>query len=202
MTSISEQQKDKSWRSFFRIVAHALTVTLFLVALAGCASTTQPSFTRKATALPTMTTTTPCSFFPSVQETSWSPIGSVWKLTVFFLSGSRQGQSEQSLMTFSPDGSLMATFPGATASAPPALPPAVDGSWCMTGINAFRYQFKDLILHSGKIVAYVATHIDANLTSKTTFEAGGVGIAYAAATGQPLPAQYGVTRTVAVASVR
>src|SRR5262249_13412544 len=97
-------------------------------------------------------------------------------------------------------GSLTATFPGATVSAPPTLPPAIDGSWCMTGTNAFRYQFKDLILHEGKIVAYVATHIDANLTSKTTFEAGGVGIAYSAATGQPLPAQYNVTRTIAVTS--
>jgi len=130
----------------------------------------------------------------------WTPTGVVWKLTVTFLTGSRHGQSEQSVMTFSRDGSLTATFPGTNASAPPTLPPAIDGSWCMTGINAFHYQFKDPILHANKMVAYVAVHIEASRTSKTTFEAGGVEIAYSTSSGQPIPGQYGVTQTFAATS--
>ena len=119
-------------------------------------------------------TTTPSS--------DWSPIGGVWHLTVTFLKGSRQGQSEISDMTFLPTGKLTATFPGPTPSSPPTLPPAVDGHWCMVSPNVFEYGFKDQILVNGQLVAYVQTHIYANLTSASTYEAGGVGVGYAAAT--------------------
>lgn len=98
-------------------------------------------------------------------------------------------------MTFFANGRLTATFPGAV----PPMQPAIDGKWCMTGPSTFRYQFKELITQDGKIVAYVAPHIDAYLTSATTFEAGGVGVAYSVATGQPLPGQYNVTETWATA---
>jgi hypothetical protein len=36
-------------------------------------------------------------------------------------------------MTFAPNGSLTATFPGAI----PAQPPAIDGFWCLTGSDTF-----------------------------------------------------------------
>lgn len=125
----------------------------------------------------------------------WSPVGKVWHLTVTFLSGSRQGQSQIQLMTFLPDGTLTTTFPGATPSAPPTLPPGEDGHWCFTGQNTFHYQFHDPLPQG----MYVQPSISAYLTSPTHYEAGGVGVAYDNA-GHPLPGQYGVTQTVANAS--
>lgn len=129
-----------------------------------------------------------------------SPIGKVWKLKVIFLSGPRQGQSELSIMTFLPDGRLTATFPGPLPGSPATLPPAVDGKWCMTGPSIFRYQFKDPIMSNGRMVAYVLPRVNAYLTSATTYEGGSVGVAYSVATGLPIPGQYGVTQTLAVAS--
>lgn len=125
----------------------------------------------------------------------WSPVGKIWHLTVTFLSGPRQGQSEIQLMTFLPDGTLTTTFPGVTPSAPPTLPPGKDGHWCFTGQNTFHYMFHDLL---GQGI-YVQPSISAYLTSPTHYEAGGVGVAYDKA-GHPIPGQYGVTQTIAVAS--
>jgi hypothetical protein len=153
-----------------------------------------------ATTVPVGVSAPQCRASSLTERSSWTPGGVVWKLTVAFLIGSRSGQTERSVMTFARDGSLTATFPGATARTPATLPPAIDGTWCMTGANAFRYQFHDPIMRAGKMVAYVATHIEANLTSRTTFEAGGIGIAYTTATGLPIPTQYNVTQTFAVTS--
>jgi hypothetical protein len=158
------------------------------------------SFPSRTTQAQTIGGSPVCPAVPHTPEMSWSPTGVVWKLTVTFLSGSRQGQSEQSVMTFANNGSLTATFPGVTPDAPALLAPAIDGSWCMTGVQTFRYQFKEPIVENGKMVAYVATHIEALLTSKRTFEAGGFGSAYATATGLPLPGQYNITQTFAVTS--
>lgn len=130
----------------------------------------------------------------------WTPVGKQWTLTVNFLDGSRKGQSEQSIMTFGRDGSLTATFPGKTPNDPPTLPPVVDGHWCMTAPNAFHYQFRDLIQQNGQTVAYVQTQISADMTSAISYIAGGIGMAYAAQSGQPLPSQYGLTQTIAIAS--
>jgi hypothetical protein len=69
----------------------------------------------------------------------------------------------------------------------------------MTGPNAFHYQFKEPISQGSKMVAYVQVQINAVLTSATTFEAGGVGVGYSMATGLPLPGQYNVTATTALA---
>ena len=158
------------------------------------------SFPSRTTQAQTIGVPPACPAVPPMPEMFWSPTGVVWKLTVTFLSGSRQGQSEHSVMTFARDGSLTAMFPGVTPDAPALLPPAIDGSWCMTGVQTFRYQFKEPIVENGRMVAYVATHIEALHTSKTTFEAGGFGSAYAIATGQPLPGQYNITQTFAVTS--
>lgn len=134
-----------------------------------------------------------CAILSSSQ---WTPIGT-WKLTVSFLTGPRKGQSEASVMTFLPGGGLTATFPGSR----PVLPPAIDGRWCMTGFNAFHYQFKEpLIMKGDTLILYVATSINAYITSKTTFDAGGIGVAYSALTGKPVPGQYNVTVTSASAS--
>lgn len=130
-------------------------------------------------------------------KSPWTPVGPQWSLTVQFLSGSRAGQSELSLMTFASDGTLTATFPGATPSAPPTLPAAVDGQWCMTAPNAFHYQFRDVIKAGGQVVAYIQTQINATMTSASSYAAGGVGVGYAAKSGQPLPGQYGLTQTLA-----
>lgn len=102
-------------------------------------------------------------------------------------------------MTFSADGKLTATFPAATPGAPDVLPPAVDGRWCATGATTFVYTFKDPIMQGGHMIAYVQTAITATMTSTTTYNADGVGVGYAAATVMPLPGQYGVTKTTAVA---
>jgi hypothetical protein len=122
-----------------------------------------------------------------------------WKLIVSFLVGSRQGQQETSYMTFSPDGKLTATFPSATPGALDALPPAIDGKWCATGATMFAYEFRDPIMAGGHMVAYVQTALSATMTSATTYRADGVGVAYSTKTAMPLPGQYNVTRTVAVA---
>jgi len=127
-------------------------------------------------------------------KTQWTPTGVTWTLTVTFLSGSRQGQSEISLMTFLPNGQLIATFPNSS------LLPAIDGQWQMTAPNAFRYRFRDPLMQNGEMVAFVQVQVDACLTSQTTYEAGGVGVTYAAATGQPIAGQDGVTYTAASAS--
>jgi hypothetical protein len=139
-------------------------------------------------------------------QASWSPIGKVWTLTVTFVPlsgdfhGSRQGQTERSLMTFLPSGGLTATFPGSTPDAPPLQPPAMSGSWTMGGANAFGYQFQEPLLASGKMVAYVQVRIHASLISPTAFVAGGIGVAYSLATGLPIPGQYNVSSTTAVAA--
>ena len=70
----------------------------------------------------------------------------------------------------------------------------------MTGPNAFHYQFKDPIFTGSTMVAYIQVQVDASLLSPTTYVAGGVGIAYAVATDRPLPGQYNVTSTVAIAA--
>ncbi len=158
-------------------------------------SRSQSGNTHPATA-PTMTFTGQCA---SNVISTWTPVDTTWKLTVQFLNGSRQGQSEQSIMTFRHDGSLTATFPSQTPSDPPTLPPAVDGHWCMTAPNAFHYQFRDLMQQNGRTVAYVQTQISADMTSATSYIAGGIGMAYSAQSGQPLPGQYGLTRTLATA---
>lgn len=139
------------------------------------------------------------------QVSQWMPTGKHWKLAVTFVTlsdgfqGSRQGQIESSMMTFLPDGRLTATFPGPSPNAPPTLPPAIDGAWFMTGPSAFHYRFKDPIFAGGKMVVYVQVQINASLVSPTAFVAGGVGVAYSVATGLPIPGQYNVTSTVAVA---
>lgn len=136
----------------------------------------------------------------------WMPTGKFWRLTITFVplsgdfQGSRQGQVEVSLMTFRPGGKLTATFPGSSSGSPPTLPPAIDGTWLMTGPNAFHYQFKDPIFTGSTMVAYIQVQVDASLLSPTTYVAGGVGIAYAVATDRPLPGQYNVTSTVAIAA--
>jgi hypothetical protein len=140
------------------------------------------------------------------QVSQWTPTGKLWKLTVTFVTlgqgfqGSRDGQVESSLMTFLPGGRLTATFPGASPDTPPTLPPAIDGAWFMTGPSAFHYRFKDPILAGGKLVAYVQVQINASLVSPTAYVAGGVGVAYSVATGLPIPGQYNVTSTVAIAA--
>lgn len=63
---------------------------------------------------------------PHGVKTRWTPTGMTWTLSVTFLSGSRQGQSEVSLMTFLPNGQLTATFPQTSQL------PAIDGHWQMT----------------------------------------------------------------------
>lgn len=143
---------------------------------------------------------------PSLSQVSqWTPTGKFWKLSVTFIplgqgfQGSRDGQGESSLMTFLPGGKLTATFPGVSPDAPPTLPPAIDGAWFMTGPSAFHYRFKDPILAGGKMVAYVQVQINASLVGPTAYVAGGVGVAYSVATGLPIPGQYNVTSTVAVA---
>jgi hypothetical protein len=133
----------------------------------------------------------------SSSSSQWTPVGFQWKLTVTFLQGSRHGQSEVSNMTFLPDGHLTATFPGSTPASPPQLPPTNDGAWCMTGMNAFHYQFRETIQQRGQPVAYVQTSISADLLSATTYEAAGVGIAYSARNGQTIPNEYNLTQTVA-----
>lgn len=135
----------------------------------------------------------------------WHPTGKQWKLTVSFVTmgegfhGSRQGQVEDSLMTFLADGRLTATFPASSPGAPPLLPPAIDGMWFMTGPNAFHYQFKDPIVAGGTMIAYIQVQINASLLSPTAFVAGGIGIAYSVATGLPIAGQYNITSTVATA---
>lgn len=151
------------------------------------------------------TFTSPCAAtFPVSQ---WSPVGKRWTLTVKFLSGSRanpqpdgQPASELSVMTFAADGSLTATFPGATLGAPSMLPPAVDGHWCWTSANTFHYGFRDIQMNGQTAVAYVQTQIGATMTSATIYQAGGVGVAYDAKTNKPIPQQFGVTQTIAVAT--
>ena len=128
-------------------------------------------------------------------ETQWTPVGVTWNLTITFLKGFRQGQSETSLMTFLPDGRLTATFPAS------GVLPAIDGRWHMTAPNAFHYRFKDPIMQNGKMVAFVQVQVDAYLTSQHTYEAGGVGAAYSVTTGQPpIPGQYNTTQTSATVS--
>lgn len=122
-------------------------------------------------------------------ETHWTPVGVTWNLTVQFLSGSRQGQTESSIMTFLPNGRLTATFPNST------LLPAIDGRWYFTSTNAFHYSFRDQLTSEG---IYVLVQLNAYLTSKTTYEAGGVGVAYSIATNQPVG--YNVTQTSAFSS--
>lgn len=128
----------------------------------------------------------------------WTPVGVRWKLTVTFVNGKRQGEIEPSIMVFLPDGTLTATFPGPTPDSPPAQPPAIDGSWCMVGQNAFAYQFREPLYQGKRLVAYVQVHINAQLTSPTTYVGGGVGMVYQAGTDAPIPLQGGVTTTVAV----
>ena len=135
-------------------------------------------------------TTTP----PSKPTPSFTPVGVTWTLTVSFLNGSRQGQSEISVMTFQPDGSLTATFPGS------GLLPAINGEWQMTGRDTFHYSFIEHLVQNGQMVASLRVAIDAYLTSAQTYVAGGVGVAYSATTHQPLPGLYNVTKTTATAS--
>ncbi|HEU5381893.1 MAG TPA: hypothetical protein VFV38_41255 [Ktedonobacteraceae bacterium] len=203
MTQLAGQEKRKQRVRVLRVAVGAVLVVLTVIAVVlGMMNSSQKFTSQNNTASSSLASasTTQCLTSSLPQLSPWTPTGVVWKLTVTFLAGSRHGQSEQSVMTFLRDGSLTATFPGTSASAPPTLPPAIDGSWCMTGINAFHYQFKDPILRAGKMVAYVAVHIEASRTSRTTFEAGGVGVAYSASSGQPIPGQYGVTQTFAVTS--
>lgn len=135
----------------------------------------------------------------------WQPTGKWWKLTVSFVTmgegfhGSRQGQVEDSLMTFLPGGRLTATFPASSPGASPLLPPAIDGTWFMTGPNAFHYQFKDPIIAGGTMIAYIQVQINASLVTPTAFVAGGIGVAYSVATGLPIAGQYNITSTVATA---
>lgn len=131
---------------------------------------------------------------PHAVKTRWTPTGVTWTLAVTFLSGSRKGQSEVSLMTFLPNGQLTATFPQTS------LLPAIDGHWQMTAPHAFHYRFREPLMQNGEMVAYVQVQVDAIATSQTTYEAGGVGVTYAAATGQPIAGQDGVTYTAASAS--
>ncbi len=102
-------------------------------------------------------------------------------------------------MTFSAGGKLTATFPAATPGVPDVLPPAIDGRWCAIGTTTFAYAFKDPIMQGSRMIAYVQTAITATMTSATTYSADGVGVGYAAATAMPLPGQYGITKTTAVA---
>ncbi len=131
---------------------------------------------------------------PHPAETQWTPVGVTWTLTVKFLSGARAGQSETSLMTFLPHGRLTATFPHSS------MLPAIDGRWYMTVPNAFHYRFRESLLQNGAVFAFVQVQVDACLTSQKTYEAGGVGAVYAAATGQPIAGQYNVSQTFATAS--
>lgn len=173
------------------VIAILIAVASFLVGMNRSQMNVLPASTQTANAMNQCTT---------LSASQWSPVGAVWNLTVKFLSGSRQNSSEISQMTFLPNGLLTATFPGATPSAPPALPPVVDGRWCFTGQNAFHYQFRDVLSQGGKVVAYVQTELAAYLTSPTTYEAGGVGVVYDAKTGQPVQHAYNVSQTTAVAS--
>lgn len=124
----------------------------------------------------------------------WTPVGHTWTLTVSFLTGSRQGQSEISLMTFQQDERLTATFPHSDQL------PAIDGRWSMSGPHTFHYRFRDLLMQNGYLFGYVQVQIDAYLTSQDTYVAGGVGVIYSSATGKPLPEGYNITQTVATAS--
>ena len=123
----------------------------------------------------------------------FTPVGTTWTLTVRFLSGSRQGQSETSLMTFRPDGSLTATFPNSNLVA------AIDGHWYMTGTGTFHYHFKEPLMQDGQIIAYILVNIDAYMSSTQAYTAAGVGVTYSAATGLPLAGQYNATLTLAKA---
>src|SRR5258708_3165116 len=66
--------------------------------------------------------------------------------------------------------------------------------------HAFHYRFRESLLQNGAVFAFVQVQVDACLTSQKTYEAGGVGAVYAAATGQPIAGQYNVSQTFATAS--
>lgn len=153
-----------------------------------------PALTRTAAAAPVQSEHT--------DKHTCRPCGKVWKLVVTAADGNRQGQHWPAMMTFNPNGSMTATFPGASPDDPPAQPSAFDGQWWMTGASTFHYRFRDPIYTdglTGQMVAYVQVEQDAYLTSSTTFVSGGVGVAYAVSTGLPIAGQYGVTSTTAVA---
>ncbi len=178
------------------LAATALGLLAFLAACGTSTGATSLAVAQPSTPVPTARDQPSCP----TQLAKWSPANQkAWKLIVSFLVGSRQGQQETSYMTFSPDGKLTATFPSATPGAPDALPPAIDGKWCATGATMFAYEFRDPIMAGGHMVAYVQTALSATMTSATTYRADGVGVAYSTKTAMPLPGQYNVPRTVAVA---
>ena len=145
-------------------------------------------WTTRISAATTQTIVNPLTLDP------WTPVGRTWTLTVNFLTGSRQGQSEVSLMTFQQDEHLTATFPHSDQL------PAIDGRWSMSGPHTFHYRFRDLLMQNGHLFGYVQVQVDAYLTSQDSYIAGGVGVAYSSATGKPLPGGYNITQTVATAS--
>jgi hypothetical protein len=177
----------------------AAMALLLLTFLAACGTSTGAASQPAAQSSTLAPTASSAQAACSTQVARWSPVGKKWKLTVTFKYGPRAGQSELSYMTFLPDGTLTATFPSPTQGQPDILPPARDGRWCATGPAMFAYMFKDPILQSGKMIAYVQPAISARMTSATTYTGDGVGVAYETATGMPLPGQYGVTQTTAVA---
>ena len=185
-----ERLHKRHWQ-LASICSLAILLLVAVAALVGMKRTTSAASTRSLIAHPA--TPNPSCAQPA---SSWTPIGVQWRLLVTFLVGPRQGQTEVSLMTFACDGTLTASFPGATPADPPVLPPTSDGQWEMTSSHAFRYQFRES-LGQGATAMVIQVTVNALLTSPTTYVAGGIGIAYVTKSNQPLPGQYNVSQTTA-----
>lgn len=160
---------------------------LFTFALCGMKVSAQTTTQAGMLALDTATPT------PTPTPVLWTPEGGTWSTTVTFVNGLQAGLSETSLMIFAADGSMTATFPDSGTS-------ATNGGWQLisgTNINLFNYHFEENIVVNGQTVAHIHVHIYADLTSATTYVAGGIGIGYSAATGAVIPGQYSVSETLA-----
>lgn len=185
-----ERLHKRHWQ-LTSICSLAILLLVAVATLAGMKRATSAASTRALIAHPAASN-------PSCAQpaSSWTPTGRQWRLLVTFLAGPRQGQTEVSLMTFACDGTLTASFPGATPADPPALPPTSDGQWEMTSPRAFHYQFRES-LGQGATAMVIQVTVNALLTSPTTYVAGGIGIAYGTKSNQPLPGQYNVSQTIA-----
>jgi hypothetical protein len=183
------EQPNIPWRG--RLVTLLVVVALISATVSYIVGLSHSQSKVVITPAPTANPASACA----VTSSPWTPVGKIWHLTVKFLSGARQNQSQVQLMTFLSDGTLTTTFPGATPFAPPTLPPGEDGHWCFTGQNTFHYIFHDPLGQG----MYVQPSISAFMTTPNHYEAAGVGVAYDKS-GRPIPGQYGVTQTIANAA--
>lgn len=95
-----------------------------------------------------------------------NPVG-VWNIQVHFLDCSMKGETESGQIQMSASGAVVSISPYEGG-----------GAWIATGSTTFDYDFTELIIVNGQLVAFVMVTQTGQVTSSTTYTSSGSGDSY------------------------